>query len=224
MNDALCRMANLSLRPDGLTIRALLAGARYLGDVQLAEGILKIAHRNRIPPDSVHYTTAITACRYAAPPNVEAADEFLQTALAHGATWTPAMVNAAVATYGADVSKALALWKRLRTCEHAPSREVLKERGVYDSLMRVCGRAGRPDLALRIFYAARSAGHLNGNSSDSQSVYNAFRRGVSEGGLDEIVEGNLLKRKYVEHLKLECGVADQIDQLDLPIERIRIKF
>lgn len=214
-------MTSRGIRPDFLTVRALLVAASHCGDVKLATRILDVSHNHGLHCDEHMYTTAIATCARAKPRDPETADFLLNHALQRGTSWSSAMINAAISSYESDVSKAIELWQKLRTCRDESSRVVLRERSVYEALMRVCGRGARPDSALRIFYAARNAGHIAVNTPESRTIFNAFMRGVKEADAEGIVKRNPLKRQYLQHLQAACGVADD---LDIPIERIRIKF
>lgn len=213
-------MLSRHLLPDIHTIRALLIASSHCGDVALALSILRITHQNGFRCDAFLYTTAISACARASPKDSQTADLLLAMALERGITWTPAMINATISSYGEDISKVLELWKRLRSCPDKESSEVLRDRQIYDALLRVCGRSLRPDIALRILYAAKNASHIAVNSADSRGIYRAFKRGLAESDAEGAMMRNPLKRRYLQHFKTECGVED----LDLPIEIIRIKL
>lgn len=218
---AFSKMLMAGVLPDALTIQALLLAANCCGDVALAVKILDVTYSCGMALNQHLYTTAIASCGRSSPRDPRTADLLLAQALERGTPWTAPMINAAISAYGNDVSKAVQLWQRLRACPDEASRNVLKEREVYDALMRVCGRGARPDMALRIFYAARKAEHLRGNSPESKTVYNAFKRGAHEAGTQHTILQNALKRRYVEHLKVECGISDGVV---LPVERVRIKL
>lgn len=221
VSTAFMEMNSRGVRSDTLTVRALLVAASHCGDVKLATTILDVSHGFGLHADDCMYTTAIATCARAEPTDPETADALLSKALERGTVWTPAMINAAISSYDSDVSKALDLWKKLRTCPEESSRVVLRERGVYEALMRVCGRSCRPDLALRIFYAAKNAYHLSVNTPESRTIFNAFMRGITEANAEANVNRNPLKQRYLQHLKTECGVVDEID---VAVERIRIQF
>lgn len=221
MLQAFSQMIHNELQPDNYTFKALLLGSSYLGDVGLAKSILDVLHRNCVTLDANLFTTAIASCARADPRDPISAESLLHYAHENGIKWTSAMINAAISSWGDDSVGAIQSWQKLRTCSDEKSRKALHARMVYDALMRVCGRQARPDLALRIFYAAKKAGHVRGNSPNSRSLYNAFRRGSRESGVDKDIDSNILKRPYVHHLKAECGVQNDIH---LPVERIRIKL
>lgn len=209
------------IQPDAHTIRALRLAAKICGDVPLSLKILDVTLSCGLQPDAQSYTSAIAACARSSPNDPETADKLLQQALQRGIKWTSSMVNAAISSCDNDISMAIVLWQRLRSCPDEESRNVLAERPIYEALLRICGRSARPDLALRIFYAAKKAHHVAPNSVDSRSIYNAFKRGLRESDGEERVAKNAIKRQYVHHLKTECGVTDWAD---IPIERIRINF
>lgn len=207
--------------PDILTLRALLVGAKVRGDVPLARILLNTAPRLGFSPDEYAYTAAIAACAHASPADPKSADDFLRDAARAGMRWSAPMINAAISCHGNDVQNAVSLWKRLSAEGDQCTRDTLTSRVVYDALLRVCGRAGKPDLALRVWYAAKNSNHIAPNSRESRSVFNAFMRGAEETTSGHNVADNLLKRNYLRLLKTECGVKDGFDW---PVERIRIKF
>lgn len=209
------------IRPDILTLRALLVGAKVRGDVSLARILLNTASQLGFPPDEHAYTTALSVCAHASPADPKSADDILHDAARAGMRWSAPMINAALSCQGNDVPNAVSLWKRLSAEGDQCTRDTLTSRMVYDALLRVCGRAGRPDLALRVWYAAKNAHHIAPNSNESRSVFNAFMRGAEESTSEKRVDGNLLKRNYIRLLKTECGVKDDFNW---PVERIRIKF
>lgn len=209
------------IQPDAHTVRALLLAAKICGDVPLSLRIVDVTLSCGLQPDAHTYNSAIAACARSSPNDPETADKLLQQALERGVRWTSSMVNAAISSCNTDAPRAVAFWQKLQTCPDEESRNALTERPIYEALLRICGRSVRPDLALRVFYAAKKANHVAINSADSRSVYNAFNRGLRESDGEERIAKNALKRQYLQHLKAECGISDW---RDLPIERIRIKF
>lgn len=221
MHFALTQMTRHNIKLDQLTVRAVLLGASFLGDVSLARTILDLSYQHGMRCDAHAYTSAISSCARSNPPDPNAARELILQAASRGTTWTSAMINAAISSHGDNFSGAINMWKQLRLQTPANSRNVFAERVVYDALMRVCGRAARPDVALRVFYAAKKSEHLIPNSSSSRFVFNAFRRGVREANLQHAIDGNPLKKQYERHLRTECGATDDTE---FAIERIRIKL
>lgn len=221
VSDLFDEMCKRRIRPDHLTVRALLVGATRVADVGLARQVVRICNQQGAMCDDVAYTCAIAACARATPCDRETADALLADAAHFGTVWSPAMINAAISCNGDDVQHAVALWKRLRSEGSDEVRMVLSDRVVYDALFRVCGRGGRPDMALRVWYAAKNAQHLHGNSPASRCLFNAFMKGVVENDMLDVVENHLLRKNYMRLLRTECGVRDDFEW---PIERIRIKF
>lgn len=219
--DAFETMISRGIVLDFRTVRAVLLAASHCGDIQLAIRIIDVAFDNGLSCDDHMYTTAISACARSEPRDPYTADLLLNQALERGTPWTSAMVNAAIASYEGNVSKAVDLWKSLRTASQASGATVLGECTVYEALMRVCGRGSRPDFALRIFYAAKNAGHVSANTSESRRIFSSFMRGLREADATVDMKKNPLKWQYMRHLRTECG---GYDEMQLPIERIRIKF
>lgn len=218
----LLRVMSGVVGPDILTLRAVLTGAGHQGDIAFARRALCIARMHGVQCDQYMYTSAIAACARSKPPRPDTADELLTEAVRNGVPWCPPMINAAISAYGDDIMRAVNLWRSLRSSTTDKSvQDLLSERMVYDALFRVCGRSIRPDLALRVWYAAKNAHHMNPNSDESRIVYSAFMKGVHEAEGEDLLHTHLLKRTYFRLLRTECGPRDSISW---PIERIRIKL
>lgn len=216
-------MHERDIRLDARTVHALLIGAKGLRDPTLARQILRVCRERGLQLDHTTYTTAISVCGAGIERRLELVEEMLQDALDSGLHWNESMINAAIASYGSLSAQAVSFWKRLRECEDGQSRQVVSHRVVYDALMRVCGRDARADVALRILYAAKNAGHVRVNSAESRVLFSAFRKGVREAGREKDI-GGVWMGTFVRHLKTECGFSDRDEGWDLPIEKIRIRF
>lgn len=211
-----------SVHPDILTLRAIMTGAGHQGDVAFAQRVLRLMRISGIQCDKFMYTSALAACARANPPDPTTADQLLTEAVYHGVPWCPPMINAAISAYGDNIMRAIDLWRSLKNGTTDPViQDMLSERPIYDALFRVCGRSVRPDLALRVWYAAKNAQHVKANSSESRIIFSTFMKGVNEVDGEDLLQTHLLKRTYFRLLRTECGVRDSFEW---PVERIRIKI
>lgn len=211
-----------SVHPDILTLRAIMTGVGHQGDVAFAQRVLRLARISGIQCDRFMYTSALAACARSDPPDPATADRLLTEAVQNGVPWCPPMINAAISAYGDDITRAIDLWRSLRSSTKDPAiQDMLAERPIYDALFRVCGRSVRPDLALRVWYAAKNAHHVRPNSTESRIIFSTFMKGVNEVDGDDLLQTHLLKRTYFRLLRTECGVRDSFEW---PVERIRIKL
>lgn len=151
------------------------------------------------------------------------------------------LVNAIFRCYGDDIASALDGWKtHIRTATHEyeqESRARAFEQGstkrnmlaAYNGLLYVCGRAERPDIAVRIVYAMKNKEGLD----PSENPYNNYRSGKS-------TRKNLVKRdkkesswrgmlpkidmvgQYENILYVECKKYDSRDRRTEKDNRIRI--
>lgn len=154
------------------------------------------------------------------------------------------LVNAIFRCYGDDIGDALDGWKtHIRTATHEFEQESRArssaQRGgasnnknmlaAYNGLLYVCGRAERPDIAVRIVYAMKNKEGLD----PSENPYNNYRSGKS-------TRKNLVKRdkvqsswrgilpkldmvsQYENVLYVECKKYDTRDRRMEKDDRIRI--
>lgn len=222
MSSALNLLQKQKLRLDKLTLRGIITGLGRHGDADFARKVVDIAWEQGERCDAHAYTAIITGNgTYSNSENIE---DIVMKAAERGVDWTVALLNAAISAHGDRLTPAITFWQNLQKLnfrDEKKKKHLLQSRVVYDALFRVCGRAVRPDFALRVFYAARNAGHIKGNSGDSRILVHAFWKGLKEIGKVEALTGNLIKTQYFRQLQAECGDSDDIQ---LPIERIRIRL
>lgn len=222
MSHALNLMQQQKLRLDKLTLRGVITGLGQHGNTEFAQKVMDIAWEQGERCDAHAYTALITGNgTYSSSEKIE---ELVTKAAERGIDWTVAMLNAAISAHGDELNAAITFWQKLQKMpskNDEKKKDLLQSRVVYDAIFRVCGRAVRPDFALRVFYAARNAGHVEGNSGDSRILSHAFWKGLNEVGKVEGLTANPIKRQYFSQLQAECGDSDDIQ---LPIERIRIRF
>ncbi|CAM9296218.1 unnamed protein product [Ectocarpus sp. 4 AP-2014] len=154
--------------------------------------------------------------------------------------------NAVLVGFGADLTGAISFWRRCVRPALAQDSDV-ESNGIsaqqtrrpqenrkkdlfsaYCGLLYVCGRAQRPDAALKVVFALKKDG-IRPSSALSNTYFKA--RKDSRESEDDPQAGparfrimRLLDRQLENTLEVECGVSKHADQMNLPIERIRIRF
>ena len=148
------------------------------------------------------------------------------------------LVNAIFRCYGSDIAGALAGWKshiRTATYEYEQSSNRIGTSNkknmlaAYSGLMYVCGRAERPDIAVRIVYAMKNKEGLD----PSENPYNNYRSGkntrknlVKQDKPESSWRGILPKigmvKQYENILFVECKSFDTRDKRMEKDNRIRI--
>lgn len=214
MSVALDAMLARRVPTDERTVRAVLQGAARLGDAALAGRAVTAMEAAHVRVAPGFFASALAACRT----DKHAAQGMLQTARAHGMPWTADMLGAAIVACGNDCDAGVSIWQSAQ--QHAGVNARVRDRVVYEALARVCGRAERPDLALKIVYAARRVGDLKTFSPEARGMVTAFERGLFEALGSTKVRGPI-KSQYLRLLHVECGSSDNDSW---PIERIRLRF
>ncbi|CAM9143566.1 unnamed protein product [Scytosiphon promiscuus] len=160
--------------------------------------------------------------------------------------------NAVMVGFGADLTGAISFWRRhirpalMQTSDEKSERavdEVSTQRSrriqekrkqdlisAYCGLLYVCGRAQRPDAAVKVVFALRKEGVTP--SSTLSSTYFKAKKDSKDLGDDSLAGPasfrvmQLLDRQLENTLTIECGGgrSKHADSVDLPIERIRLKF
>lgn len=146
-------------------------------------------------------------------------------------------VNAVLRCFGDDVDSALAAWKndmrpkclahekRARSSQLPAGRPTGKNLvASYTGLLYVCGRAARPDVALRLVYAMNKEG-----LEPNENCLNSYRSGrrvqkLEEGiGFRSSFERKLkLIEPYESLLMIECTKYDRNDSRRANDKRVRI--
>jgi hypothetical protein len=200
---------------------------------------LSEANTDRTPVDQ--NKTVSTATDLNAHMATPLALQIFQNSTRDGISADGRLVNAIFRCYGDDIAGALDGWKtHIRTATHdyeQESRARAFEQGstkrnmlaAYNGLLYVCGRAERPDIAVRIVYAMKNKEGLD----PSENPYNNYRSGKS-------TRKNLVKRdkkesswrgmlpkidmvgQYENILYVECKKYDSRDRRTEKDNRIRI--
>jgi pentatricopeptide repeat protein len=145
-------------------------------------------------------------------------------------------VNAVFRCFGDDIDAALAAWKdeirpkcvafekRARSTPLSISRPAGKNLiASYNGLLYVCGRAARPDIALRVVYAMNKEG-----LEPNENALNSYRSGrrvptLEAGGFRSSLERRLkLIDPYESLLYIECTKYDRNDRRRAGEKRVRI--
>lgn len=140
-------------------------------------------------------------------------------------------LNALLRCFGDDINGALDLWKTgmgaaaagVKNNDIEGSKQSMMKRSAnliaaYNGLMHVCGRAVRPDIALRIAYAMKKAGVEP--TEVSLNCYYAGKRLTLDGGDG----GSFLVRSNEQLLSVECTKYNTKDKRRAGDKKIRILF
>lgn len=210
-------MQRHGIRADMYSINSILALLSRAGAVHAALHAFDQLRAMNAPIDAFTYSAVLSACARCEPTRPADAERLLWQATRDGVRWAPAMVNATLSAFGSKISEALRCWKEIRANAQPSDESAARSIQAYEALMRVCGRAARADMALKIVYAVRKSNDLP--AVRGTNLFNAFKRGVREGGAEQKLQC-IPAQWYVQHLETECRAFD----IDFPIERIRIKY
>jgi len=164
-------------------------------------------------------------------------------------------VNAIIRCFGDDIAGAIKAWKdelgrAVRTHENRPRQQQRKRKKMdprkrgknllacYHGLMHVCGRAGKPDIALRIVYAMNKEGieptenALKCYESGKRALEGLMERSEEcneqgeNGPLGAITKPKIprMANQFESLLAVECTKYDVEDKRRLGDKRVRIIF
>jgi len=133
-------------------------------------------------------------------------------------------VNAILRCFGSDIDSAMNAWKSeigpaVRACKDGNLRNNLL--ASYHGLMTVCGRARRPNLAIRLAYAMNREG-LEPNET-TFSCYKAGKR-MSPDEPNGNLFNNAMARQFERILSVECSKFDVRDKRRLGDRRLKIIY
>lgn len=179
-------------------------------------------------PNSQTYCQVASAQSRASSPSKSIAKMLFEHAKADKCHLDGRFLNALLRCYGSDIESALDAWKRGIASAAAgvsvigDDYSAVKRRAnlaaAYNGLMHVCGRALRPDVALRICYAMNKAG-VEPNEVSLNSYQSGKRIAMNErenkSGLD-------FKRQYESLLTVECTKYNTKDKRRASDKKIRI--
>jgi pentatricopeptide repeat protein len=188
---------------------------------------------NSPPANSQSYCLAASALQYSMIDSSKARELF-RHATNLGIPADGRFINAVFRCYGDDVDGALNDWKneirpRCVSCDNNTLRTTLGQRkkgenflASYNGLLYVCGRALRPDIALRLIYAMKKEG-LETKELSLNSYKSGKRiRNLSSGLAAQLVEKLKLISAYESLLEVECSKFDQNDSRRKGEPRVRI--
>lgn len=181
-------------------------------------------------PDSQSYCLVATAMFHVGA-SPEDAIQLFRDALESGAAPDGRLVNACIRCYGDQVDKALLAWKnemrsavlahenrkRLSSSESFPKKRKKNLVAAYNGLLYVCGKAGRPDIALRLAYAMNKEG-----VEPNETSYNSYIKGKEDRTEKETAMMRILANQHESLLQVECVKYDTRDKRRENERRIRI--
>jgi pentatricopeptide repeat protein len=186
--------------------------------------------------DSQTFCVAASALQYG-PTGASLATGMFRNATKLGIPADGRFVNAVLRCFGDDIDAALAAWKdeirpkcvafekRARSTPLPIGRPTGKNLvASYCGLLYVCGRALRPDIALRLVYAMSKEGlEPNENALNSYRSGRRVPKPESEGGFRSSLEQKLkLIDPYESLLFVECTKYDRNDRRRAGDKRVRI--
>jgi len=142
------------------------------------------------------------------------------------------LVNACIRCYGDQIDKALLAWKnQIRSAVLAhenrkrprsstslfPKKRKKNLAAAYNGLLYVCGKAGRPDIALRLAYAMNKEG-----VEPNETSYNSYIKGKEDRSQGETAMMRILANQHESLLQVECMKYDTRDKRRENEKRIRI--
>ena len=173
-----------------------------------------------VKPDAATFCCAATAIQqeYA---NKEVGMELYRSAIHFGIRFDGRFVNALFHCFGDDVDAAMDVWKGgvRKACfadETSQKSRTKKLLASYHGLLHVCGRALRPDIAVRIVYAM---GKENVPVNEmALKCYLSGKRRRPDGGHSNLA----FSQQYEDILSVECTRYDSKDARRQGEKRVRI--
>lgn len=188
------------------------------------------------PPDSQTFCVAASALQFG-PTGASLATELFRNATTIGIPADGRFINAVLRCFGSDIDAALAAWKdeirpecvafeiRARTRPLSNSRPAGKNLlAAYNGLLYVCGRALRPDIAVRLVYAMQKE-----RLEPNENSLNSYRSGkrLADNNSDVSFRSRLARKlklidPYESILYVECTKYDSNDRRRTGEKRVRI--
>jgi Pentatricopeptide repeat domain len=209
------------------------------------DAVLVILEKMR-EKDSRTYCNAAAAMQYASSEHRDTkiiAMELFRNATKDGVPADGRLLNAIIRCFGDDIDSALKKWKmKLRpACISLEYRDKSGRRrndrelnllAAYDGLVYVCGRAERPDIAVRIAYAMRKEGiELSERTFNSYMSGKRRRQAILEENpsssspkriFSTILPRIRLTKEYEDLLYVECKKYDTRDRRTEKDKRVKI--
>ena len=181
-------------------------------------------------PDSQSYCLVATAMFHVGK-SPDDAIQLFRDALKSGIAPDGRFVNACIRCYGDQVDKALLAWKnemrsavlahenrkRSSSSDSFPKKRKKNLVAAYNGLLYVCGKAGRPDIALRLAYAMNKEG-----VEPNETSYNSYIKGKEDRSQGETAMMRILANQHESLLQVECVKYDTRDKRRENDRRIRI--
>jgi pentatricopeptide repeat protein len=180
--------------------------------------------------DSQTFCVAAAALQYGPTCGAHLPTEMFRNATSLGVPADGRFLNAVLRCFGNDIDAALQLWKdeirpQCLSLERQLSSISKKNLlAAYNGLLHVCGRALRPDIALRVVYAMNKDG-LEPNEASLNSYRSGSRicQRSQSGGFAATLERKLkLIEQYESLLLVECTKYDRDDRRRVGERRVRI--
>ena len=221
--------AHTALLPGGSSFRSLVDG---LDPVEASEKILqvmrKVSSSDSIKsfvkrPNAQSYCSVLSALSQKYVDRSETAMDIYHDAIKHDVYVDGRFINAVIRCYGDNIEDAIKSWKSvLRHVRWDNENKNLSQKGqhlvmAYNGLVYVSGRAGRPDIALRLTFAMMKDGIEP--KEMTLNCYNSGARIRKSFGLSEVIR---MMDQYENLLTIECTKYNQNDERRKNEKRLRI--
>ena len=222
--------------PSDHPIVSIVDGSTCIEAVPLMLHAMSNPHKSdkqRLPkPNSQTYCVAASALQYSIAPSAELALRIFRNATGSGVPADGRFVNAIFRCFGDDINCAISAWKNeirkpcleyeIRERKRPPPERRLKGKNLvaaYNGLLHVCGRAMRPDIALRLAYAMNKEG-----LEPNEVSMNCYRSGKRLRGsvIPTLAEKLKLIDQFESLLYVECTKYDSNDKRRAGERRVRI--
>ena len=173
-----------------------------------------------LPPDSQSFCNVATAINSRSDDcNTEVAIDLYQKATANGIAFDGRFVNTLLLCFGTDIKSALTLWKKeirfecLRFEEQKNQSSIRSQpkknlQASYHGLLHVCGRALRPDIAVRLVSAMNKE-----NVVVNEMALQCYQAGKRRRPDDVVPRSKvLLSGQFEKILAVECTTFDVNDK------------
>jgi hypothetical protein len=200
--------------------------------LQLMSGDILVPFRTP-KPNSQTYCLVASALQHENQCTKGVAWELFQNATRSNISVDGRFVNAVFRCFGSDIDEALNAWKgeirqqclssngksKKESTQQQESKTLL---AAYHGLLYVCGRALRPDIALRIVYAMNKEKGVIVNEMALQCYQSGKRKALSDSNSSTSKSAVALGEQFESLLIVECTTYDTNDKRRQGDRRVRI--
>ncbi len=223
--------SNNELLPSGKSFTQLVDGKNSVEAAIEIFDVMKASSEtidsfNLVPqPTSQSFCLIASTLSHKSTSNGEAAIKLYNYAMDANIPADGRFINALIRCFSDDIDGALKAWKSLfrssvleyenrdrpKNSKHKKGKNLV---AAYHGLVHVSGRAGRPDLALRLAYAMKKEGF-----EPNETTLNSYKTGAIKNKTEQSIR---LNNQYENLLTIECLKYDKLDKRRLSEKRVRI--